>query len=152
MDNKKVKELSNANLGCTSPEEFVDALDAIHRSKGYDVIRNNMTQAMMVSIHANTDLYQKFQEIKAECKKSYDYDRKTATTLEVNRGLTGLYGLVVNLIKAQKSDVDDTLVKVCGAINRIEEKVGLEPTDWTGGTSDATDHTSNGEGITQCGE
>lgn len=140
------------NLGCSTAKEFVDKLDKMARSKGYITIRDEMTQQMLKSIRDDAELYQTFQVIKSECKESYEYDHKTATMLDVNRGLTNLYGIVLNLIKASRNDTDTSLGAICAAINRIEEKIGLEPTDWNGGTENVAIDTGDGESVSPSGE
>ena len=141
------KEMVAIDLGYTDPNKFVDALDQMHRSKGHEVIRYNMSPFMLKKIRDDTELYKKFQDIKMECKKSYEYDRKMATMLDVNRGLTNLYNIILRLFASYKNGNDATLDAVCTAINKIEERLGMERTDWTGGQNNAAGNTEDGEGI-----
>ena len=141
------KEMVAIDLGYTDPNEFVDTLDQMHRSKGHEVIRYNMSPFMLKKIRDDTELYKKFQDIKMECKKSYEYDRKMATMLDVNRGLTNLYNIILRLFASYKNGNDATLDAVCTAINKIEERLGMERTDWTGGQNNAAGNTEDGEGI-----
>lgn len=141
------KEMIAIDLGCTDPNEFVDALDQMHRSKGHEVIRDHMSPFMLKKIREDTELYKKFQDIKMECKKSYEYDRKVATMLDVNRGLTNLYNIILHLLASYKNGNDATLDAVCAAINKVEERLGMEQTDWTGGQENAAGNTEDGEGI-----
>ena len=135
------------NRGYTDAKGFVDMLDEKPRSEGYKIIRDEMSQDMLTKIKGDTQLYKRFQDIKIECKKSDEYDRKVPTMLDVNRGLTNLYGIILRLIGAQKNDNDATLSKVCTAINKIEERLGIEQTDWED-SKDVTVGTVNGKGIT----
>jgi len=41
------------------------------------------------------------------------------------------------LLKAKPSKEEQLLQKICGAINRIEEKLQLEKTSWEDGKNDA---------------
>ena len=141
------KEMIAIDLGYTDPNEFVDTLDQMHRSKGHEVIRDHMSPFMLKKIREDTELYKKFQDIKMECKKSYEYDRKVATMLDVNRGLTNLYNIILRLFASYKNGNDATLDAVCTAINKIEERLGMEQTDWTGGQDNVADNTEDGEGI-----
>ena len=136
-----------SDLGYQSVEEFVDMLDKMARSIGYEYIRDNVTPQVLKEIRNDIGTYEKFQDIRAECKKSYEYDHKVPSMLDVNRGLTNLYKITLNLMKASKNDTDARLDEVCLAINKIEEKIGLEKTDWNGGTEDVTSNTNDGEGI-----
>lgn len=140
-------EIIKIDLGLNNPTEFVDALDKMHRSKGYTIIKDHMSQKMLKAVREDVKLYQRFQDIKAECKKSFEYDKKVPTMLDVNKGLTNLYNIILRLFKSYKSGNDETLNEICQAINRIEEKLDMEQTDWTGGTNNATSDTGNGEGI-----
>ena len=141
------KEMVATDLGYADPNKFVDALDQMHRSKGHEVISYSMSPFMLKKIREDTELYKKFQDIKMECKKSYEYDRKMATMLDVNRGLTNLYNIILRLFASYKNGDDATLDAVCTAINKIEERLGMERTDWTGGQDNAAGNTEDGEGI-----
>lgn len=145
--NKMKENCTNHNHDYKDANEFVDALDRMHRSAGYKTIRDGITQQMLDDIKKDPELYKKFQSIKQECKESFDYDNRAATMLDVNRGLTNLYKIILQLISAQRRDGDDTFTSICGAINKIEEKLGMEQTDWFGGMEDVADDTIDVEGI-----
>jgi len=135
-----------SDLGYKSPKEFVDALDKIGRSRGYIVIRD-LTPQMVKEIKEDVKTYQLFQDIRIECKKSHDYDHSVPIMLDVNRAALNVYTLLLNLLKANKSDTDAILGEVCLAINKIEEKIGLEKTDWNGGSKDVTDNAGDVQSI-----
>lgn len=114
-----------------SPEELVDTLDKMTRSKGYTIIRDYIDKKTVENIKSHDiKLYQLFQAIKMECKESWDYDRKVPTMADVNIGLTNLYGVILKIMRANIDDNQDKFIKIQTAINRIEEKVGLESTQW----------------------
>lgn len=130
-------------------DEFMKKLTDTHRSVGYLAIRDCMTKALMDNIRADKNKYKEFQAIKQECEESWDYDHKTPNMLDLNRGLTNLYGIVVKLIKAVQDSHTQGLDEIRLAINKIEERVGIDPTDWNGGNPDGAD---NVQSITPCDE
>lgn len=121
------------DLGFEEPEELVKALEDMHRSQGYLVIRDHITPKMNTAIRKNTELYKRFQAIKKECKDSWDYDHRTTMMFEVNRGLTNLYGIILNILAAHQNVHSAELDEVRQAINNIEERLGFEQTKWNGG-------------------
>lgn len=135
-----------------SAAEFVEMLDQMHRSKAYLVIRDEMTADMLKKIRSDADLsiYRKFQEIRQEAKKSWDYDHKTATMEDVNRACTNLYGMILKILKAETGSFDPVLNKMGEAINKIEENLGMPQTIWVEeeetGNGDA-DNTGDVQGI-----
>lgn len=151
MENSKLIETLEAH----NYEWFLDALDEMAASKAYLFIRDEMTSHHIKAIReSGKDNYQKFQDIKLRAKQSWDYDHKTPCMLDVNRACMNLYGIVLRLMRAQNDDYSEELNKIKTAINRIEEKVGLEPTVWEeaqnivdGGTNDASDVQGVQEGI-----
>lgn len=142
----KINKDEWANL---SVEGFMKKLSDTHRSVGYLVIRDCMTKELMDGIRANKDVYKEFQAIKQECKESWDYDHKTPNMLDLNKGLTNLYGVILRLISAMQNSHTQELDEIRVAINKIEEKIGIEPTDWNGGKELGAD---NVQGITACDE
>lgn len=112
-------------------EGFLNDIDQIAASKAYLVIRDELTADHIRTIKGSgKENYQKFQDIKIRAKKSWDYDHKLATIEDVNRACMNLYTLVLRLMNAQNGDYQDEFNKIKTAINKIEEKVGLEPTVW----------------------
>lgn len=112
-------------------EWFLDALDEMAASKAYLFIRDEMTNQHIKMIKdSGKENYQKFQDIKQRAKQSWDYDHKTATMEDVNRACMNVYTLVLRLMNAQNGNFTEEFNKIQSAINRIEEKVGLEPTVW----------------------
>lgn len=116
---------------------FLNDIDQMAASKAHIVIRDNLTQKHVKMIKdSGKDNYQMFQDIKIRAKNSWDYDHRVATMEDVNRGCTNLYTLVLRLMRAQNDDFLEELNKIHVAINKIEEKIGLEPTIWEAETND----------------
>ena len=123
---KQVEMIESGNI-----EGFLNDIDQMAASKAYVVIKDHIKYQHVNTIkESGKDNYQKFQDIKLRAKKSWDYDHKMASMEDVNRACMNVYTLVLNLMKAQNGDHVEEFTKIQAAINRIEEKVGLEPTVW----------------------
>ncbi len=127
-------------------EDVVSKLDDMDRSKGYLIIRDGITSDKLREIKSDPDLYAKFQRIKSECKQSYEYDHRVPTMYEVNTGLTNLYGVILKLLKADKSDDDNRFIQVQQSIDTIKKQIGMPITGWDGG-SIHNDQCNDGKGI-----
>ena len=123
---KMIEMIESGNI-----EGFLNDIDQMAASKAYLVIRDNINNHHIKAIReSSTENYQKFQDIKIRAKKSWDYDHKMATMEDVNRACMNVYTLVLRLMSAQNGDFQEEFNKIRTAINKIEEKVGLEPTVW----------------------
>lgn len=136
-----------------------DFLLKLHPSSAYETIRDVIqpkTNLMIKRASQEEDKseYQRFQDIKRESKKVYEYERKYATILEVQNISSAianrLYGISVRMI----SLLDDELGKVEQAINTIEEHLGISVTKFTkeeSATNDTTELSDEqrGEEITK---
>lgn len=112
-------------------EGFLNDIDQMAASKAYLVIRNDITQKHVNLIrNSSKENYQKFQDIKLRAIQSWNYDHKHATMEDVNRACMNLYTIVLKLMNAQNNDYQEEFNKIHIAINKIEERVGLEPTVW----------------------
>lgn len=130
-------------------EGFLKAIDQMAASKAYLVIRDEMTQKHIKAIkESGKDNYQLFQDIKARAKQSWDHDHKMAMMMDIDRACHNVYTLVLRIFKAHNDLYTEELNQIRTAINRIEEKVGLELTSWEepkadnsidGGNNDAGD-------------
>lgn len=122
------------NMGFEDPEKLVAALEQMHRSRAYLIMRDHITQRMETTIRkAGGDLQKRFAALKRECKDSWEYDHKFAMMCEVNRGLTNLYGIILNILSAHQNVHQTELDAIHRAINNIEERLDIEKTDWNGG-------------------
>lgn len=127
---KLVKMLEEGKI-----KEFLDILDQTHASKVYEIIRDNITPKHIRMIKEASDstncYYQTFQDIKLKAKQSWDHDHKMASMADVDRACTNLYTLVLRIIKALGDGTAREFDTVHLAINKIEEKLGLEITNWS---------------------
>jgi Mg2+ and Co2+ transporter CorA len=130
---------------------FLAKLDNMAASKAYLVIRDDMTNQHIRAIkESGKDNYQLFQDIKARAKQSWDYDHKMAMMMDVDRACMNVYTLLLRIFKAHNDSYAEELNQIRTAINRIEEKVGLEPTSWEEPKSDnSTDGGNNDAGDVQ---
>lgn len=141
---KQLEMIESSNI-----KGFLDDIDQMAASKAYLVIRDNITSNHIRAIReSGKDNYQKFQDIKLRAKQSWDYDHKHATMEDVNRACLNVYTLVLRIMNAQNSDLQGEFNKIKTAINRIEEKVGLEPTVWVAQENDGgNDNVSDVQGV-----
>lgn len=132
-------------------EGFLDAIDKMAASKAYLVIRDEMTSKDVKAIKdSGKDNYQKFQDIKIRAKQSWDHDHKMAMMMDVDRACLNVYTLLLRIFKVHNDTYVEELNQIRTAINRIEEKVGLEPTSWEEPKTDnSTDGGNNNAGDVQ---
>lgn len=135
--NNIINEVGTINWDIMSPIDIVTKLEGMARSKGYAVIKDHLSTGKISEIKENPELYKLFQEIKRECKASFDYDCRLATILEVNTGLTNIYSIILKLLKASNSDMMDKFNQICQSVNIIEEKLEMILTVWDWSTEDA---------------
>ena len=132
---------------------FLDEIDQMAASKAYLVIRDSINNKHIKTIRdSGNDNYQMFQDIKIRAKKSWDYDHSIPTMEDVNRACMNLYTLVLRLMRAQGDDSVREFSKIQSAINKIEEKVGLDITNWTDEIADnlndgGNDNVSDVQGV-----
>lgn len=145
--NKMIGMIESGNI-----EGFLNDIDQMAASKAYVVIRDSITQKHIKAIKdSGKENYQKFQDIKIRAKNSWDYDHKTATMEDVNRACLNVYTLVLKIMRAQVDSNGEELNAIRNAINKLEEKVGLEPTVWEFNptTDNVTDGGNNNVGDVQ---
>jgi uncharacterized membrane protein len=130
---------------------FLKTLDQMAASKAYLVIRDEVTQKHVKAIReSGKENYQLFQDIKTRAKQSWDHDHKMAMMADVDRACMNVYTLVLRIFKAHNDTYIEELNEIRTAINRIEEKVGLEPTVWDkSNTDNVTDGGNNNDGNVQ---
>ena len=138
MDTRIAKQLGMIESG--NIEGFLNDIDQMAASKAYLVIRDSITQKHIIAIkNSGKDNYQKFQDIKIRAKQSWDHDHKHATMADVDRACLNVYTLVLKVMKVHTDATAKELNQMRSAINRIEEQVGLEKTNW-----DSTDNDNGG--------
>lgn len=112
-------------------KDFLEVIDQMSASKAYLVIRDELTQKDIKAIkESGKDNYQKFQDIKIRAKQSWDHDHKMAMMMDVDRACRNVYTLLLRIFKVHNDTYVEELNQIRTAINRIEEKVGLELTSW----------------------
>ena len=130
---------------------FLDDIDQMAASKAYLVIRDDIEQKHIKMIReSGKDNYQLYQDIKSRSKQSWDYDHRVPVMLDINKACTNLYTLILRLIRAYNNDTNDELNAIKTAINRIEEKIGIEPTMWEIGSivsNGGDSNVSNEQGV-----
>lgn len=139
---KQLEMIESGNI-----EGFLNDIDQIAASKAYIIIRDNINYQHVKKIReSGEENYQKFQDIKQRAKQSWDYDHRQALMEDVNRGCMNVYTLILKIMRAQNDDFAEEFNKLQKAINRIEEKIGLDITVWQtgeisidGGNNDAGD-------------
>ena len=123
---KKIKEMiESGNI-----EGAIHALDDMHASRAYLVIKDLRAHHIAKIKNSKQELYQLFQAIKIEAKESWDYDHKPATMSDVNKACTNVYTIMLRLMNVQNTQHNEEVNKIQSAINRIEKKLGIEPTVW----------------------
>lgn len=139
---KQLEMIESGNI-----DGFLDDIDQMGASKAYIIIRDNINYQHVKKIRESGEKnYQKFQDIKQRAKQSWDYDHRQALMEDVNRGCMNVYTLILKIMRAQNDDFAEEFNKLQKAINRIEEKIGLDVTVWQteeisidGGNNDAGD-------------
>lgn len=116
-------------------KDLNEFLAKLHPSDAYkmirDVVKPNSNALIKEAKLAKSEEYQKFQEISMQSKSVFEYERKTATMFDVHKVSTSVaqqfYGITLRMI----SKLDDELGRVELAVNRLEEQVGLNTTNFT---------------------
>lgn len=108
--------------------ELVNYLEKLPDSDRYIVIRDYVDDHRIRCIKELEDgkIYQQFQVLKGEATKSWQHDHTTATMMDVDKALTKVYGILLRMLKTSNDDTDKILNNIQDAINRIEEKIGLD--------------------------
>lgn len=136
-------------------KELTKFLSKLHPSDAHVIIRDNVAPKKNKKLHecrfAKVEAYQEFQDLERRCKESFDHDRAVATNLDVDKAVSKAYGISMRALRAVMDMEKDRFDKVTQAINRIEERLGLDVTDFReGDNNDSTKHedAQNVEGTT----
>jgi hypothetical protein len=132
------KEIMVKIRGAQSLKDINDVLDQIHPSDAHVVIRDmfgiatNRTITICKNSKDKLEVaeYQRFQDIKIKAKQSWDHDHTNATMLDVDMAVSKSYGITLRMIKVTNNIADSRFDKLTKAINRIEEHLGLEVTNF----------------------
>lgn len=124
--NKMIKMIESGDI-----KGFLDDIDQVAASKAFVIIRDNIKSRHIKMIkESGIDNYQLFQDIKIRAKQSWDYDHKTPSMNDIDRACTNVYVLALRLMKVHNDAIIEELNAIRSAINKIEEKIGIDPTVW----------------------
>lgn len=153
--NEKLKEIAVIEDSVKYTDELTQFLSKMHPSDAYVIIRDQIIPIKNKKIQAcrHDDLYkyQCFQYLMQGCKASYDHDRSMATNLDVDKAVSKAYGITMRTLRANMDMEQARFDKLTQAINRIEERLGMDVTDFReGNENDSTEHENaqNVEGTT----
>lgn len=163
MNEKELRDAINKELTriteIEDPVEYTTSmtkyLSQFHPSDAYVIIRDTVVpkknQKLRECRLAKVETYQEFQDLERKCKESFDHDRAMATNLDVDKAVSKSYGITMRALRAVMDMEKDRFDKLTSAINKIEERLGLDVTDFReGDNDDSTEHedAQNVEGTT----
>ena len=126
-------------------------LNTLHPSDAYAIIRDTVIPAKNKKIsacrHENVEIYQAFQDLRQRCKASFDHDRSWATNLDVDKAVSKAYGIAMRTLRANMDMEKVRFDKLTSAINRIEEHLGLDVTDFREDEANDTTESENAQTI-----
>lgn len=121
-------------IAAKSEEELIKYLEGMNPIEVYIIIRDyiKLPQEKKLRALKDTDkiLYQRYQDIKKTSKEYWDYDHKVAEIRDINKACMNVYQALLGAIKHSNNSNDVVFENIMGAINRIEEHIGLEKTIW----------------------
>lgn len=151
---------------CKTATDLVELLDKMHPSDAYKTIEDFVSKSLaarkLLEEAKDNDLktYQTFQDILENGRKSYEHDQSPAKMIDVDMAATRVYTILLRMIGELNGGNDaivSVLYKVAMAINKIEEKNGLELTEFNEFKADAeegdnndTTHHCNEQGCEAC--
>ena len=162
------KQIRDQVNNCKTAKDLVELLDKMHPSDAYkaieDYVSNNLTIRRLLEDACDNDLetYQTFQDILENGRKSYERDQSPAKMIDVDMAATKVYTILLRMIGELNSGNDtiaSVLYKMATAINKIEERNGLELTtfnefkvDVEGDDNNDTTHHCNEQGCKACAD
>lgn len=141
----RLEEIACVEDSIEYTERLTQFLSMMHPSDAHVIIRDQIVPAKNKKIQNckrdDVAKYQAFQNIVMECKASFDHDRAHATNLDVDKAVSKSYGITMRVIRANMDMEQARFDKLTSAINRIEEHLGLDVTDFReGDNNDSTEH------------
>lgn len=109
-----------------------EMLDSMDKSDAHTVIQkyiqpNSKIKARISHVlKADVKEYQRYQAIRIEARDSYIHDNKQAKMIDVDKAVSAAYTIVVSMI----GQLNKILMKQGEAINKIEEKLEMEVTNF----------------------
>lgn len=144
MDNNIVTELNKMFITIKDDVEFLkkvnEMLDSMDKSDAHTVIQKYIEPKSKIMARVSSVLradkkeYQKYQAIRIEARDSYLHDNKQAKMIDVDRAVSAAYTIVVSMI----GQLNRILMRQGEAINKIEERLGIEVTDFIEEVKDDT--------------
>ena len=119
-------------------KEIYDYISGMHPSDVYTILstivkpkitRSGMGKLINECKATNPDLYAMFKELQMKATASHNHDISTPRMIDVDRAVSKAYSITLRLISEinkRQNEVDDTLIKIEQAINKIEEHLGFE--------------------------
>lgn len=123
----KTKEEMIAEIQTMDGATLITFLKSQNKSDAYVIMRDIITDIQKRDIKRDTDLYCHWKDLDKDTRIQWDYDHKQATMMDVNRAVTNVYTLALKMIRA----LDEHIIMSEAAINRIEEKLGMDITQFT---------------------
>lgn len=115
--------------------ELIKLVKQVHPTIVYEILRDviKFHKCQMISKckQQNTKVYQEIQDIYMNAKKSYQHDHTMATNLDIDKAVTKAYGITLRMIGNHIYTQDKELNTICCAINKIEEHLGIDVTDFS---------------------
>ena len=142
---KKFEQIEGIGDAVEYTKSLTQLLRMIHPSDAYKIItelikpKNNFK--IIKCKRDDVKVYQEFQDLMQNAKKSADHDKLPATMLDVDMACTKVYGTTVLMIRTLNDTGNNRFTKITQAINRIEERLGMDVTDFK--EDDEDDSTNN---------
>ena len=135
MENNREAMISalKEQIESSSDKVLVEYLEKIDISDRYVIIRDYISAKRMSRFRNDEDskeLYRKFQLMKEEAKKQWDHDHTAACMIDIDKALTRLYDQTLKYMNAMSIDIEWKFNRVFDAINKIEERLGIDKTSW----------------------
>lgn len=141
--NNRIKEINKIDDPVEYVKEKVNFLRTMHPSDAYQIVKDMVPGKdgkVFVCKKRDVKTYQEFQDLLETCKQSYKHDNDFATNLDVDRAVSKAYGMTLRMIRVITDTEQNRFDKITSAINRIEERLGLDVTDFgEGERNDSTE-------------
>lgn len=128
-------------------DEALNMLDKLPPSQAYECICKFKPLHTKLIRGAGKEVYQRFQDVCIAAKKSWEYDHKPANIAEVNKACMNVYTLLLRILKRYSDGIESELSDIKSAINKIEEKVGLDITKFSAEEDGVDNNVDDVQGI-----
>lgn len=149
--NKKLEEIDKIEDPIEYTRGLVGFLSRLHPSDAHVIIKDTIVPKKNARIQKckieSIGDYQYFQSVAMDCKASFDHDRALATNLDVDKAVSKAYGIAMRTLRANMDMEQERFDKITSAINRIEEHLGLDVTDFREGKNNDSTDNENAQGV-----